>query len=82
MNIISHTSEQVRQFLKQQALNEIYDISDFSSFYRSTYYIVAKFGLQLKAKEDELFSGDEWYDPAHRDVLIKRLEQFLNKYIK
>ena len=82
MNNINHTSEQARQFLKQQALNEIYDISDFSSFYRSTYYIVAKFGLQLKAKEDELFSGDEWYDPARKDVLIKRMEQFLNKYIK
>ena len=81
MNIISHTSEQARQFLKQQALNEIYDISDFSSFYRRTYYIVAKFGLKLKAKEDELFSGDEWRNPALRDVLIKRVEQFLNKHI-
>lgn len=82
MNIISHTSEQARQFLKQQALNEIYDISDFTNFYRRTFYIVAKYGLQLKAKEDGLFSGDEWHDPARRDVLIKRMEQFLNKHIK
>ena len=81
MNIINHTSEQARQFLKQQALNEIYDNFDFTNFYRRTFYIVAKYGLQLKAKEDELFSGDEWRDPTRRDVLIKRMEQFLNKYI-
>lgn len=78
----SHTNEQARQFLKQQALNEIYDISDFSIFYRCTYHIVAKYGLQLKAKEEELFSGDEWRNPARRDVLIKSVEQFLNKHIK
>ena len=82
MNNFSHTSEQAREFLKQQALNEIYDISDFSSFYRRTYYIVAKYGLQLKAKEEEFFSGDEWRNPARRDALVKRIEQFLNKYIK
>ena len=82
MNNNSHTKEQARQFLKQQALNEIYNISDFTNFYRRIYYILAKYGLQLKAKEDELFSGDEWRNPARRDVLIKRVEHFLNKYIK
>jgi len=69
-------------FLKQQALNEIYDIFNFSSFYRRTYYIVAKYGFQLKAKEDELFSGDEWRNPARRNALVKRVEQFLNKHIR
>ena len=82
MNNNSHTKEQARQFLKQQALNEISYISDFTNFYRRTYYIVAKYGLQLKAKEEELFSGDKWRNPALRVVLIKRVEQFLHKYIK
>ena len=82
MNNNSHTIEQARQFLKQQALNEIYNISDFTNFYRRIYYILAKYGLQIKAKEDELFSGDEWSNSACRDVLIKRVEHFLNKYIK
>lgn len=82
MNNHSHTKEQARQFLKQKAINEIYDISDFTNFYRRAYNIVAKYGLQLKAKEEELFSGDEWRNPARRDALVKRIEQFLNKYIK
>ena len=82
MNNICHTSEQARQFLKQQALSEICDISDFTNFYRRIYYIVAKYGLQLKAKEEKLFSGEEWHNPTQKNVLIKRMEQFLNKYIK
>ena len=82
MNYISHTNEQARRFLKQQTFNEIYDISDFSNFYRRTYHIVAKCDLQLKAKEEEIFSGDEWRNPARGNALVKRVEQFLNKHIR
>lgn len=82
MNKNSHTKEQARQFLIQEALNEICDITDFTKFYTHTYYIVAKYGLQLEAKEDGLFSGDDWRNPARREVLIKKVEQFLNMYIK
>ena len=81
MNHISHTKEQARRFLIQHALNEICENSDFSKFYRSVFCVIAKYGLQLEAKEGELFSGDEWSNPACREILIKRVEQFLIKYI-
>lgn len=81
MNKNSHTNEQARQFLIQQAINEICEISDFTRFYIRTYYIIAKYGLQLKAKEVNLFAGDEWNDSGCRDDLVKRIEKFLKIHI-
>ena len=82
MNIKPHTKEQAREFLKQQALNEICDISNFTHFYRRVYYVIAKYGLQLEAKEEGLLTGDMWSNPDCREALIKRVKQFLDKYIK
>jgi len=48
MKNIIHTKEQARQFLIQEALNEIHNITDFTNFYRSTFHIVAKYGLQFR----------------------------------
>jgi len=52
------------------------------SFHTRVFYVIAKYGLQLKAKEERLLSGAEWRNPARRDVLIKKVEQFLGKHIK
>ena len=82
MSSNNHTKEQAREFLKQHALNEISDITDFTRFHTRVYYIVAKYGLQVKAKEDQFFSGDEWDNPACKAALIKKTEQFLDRYIK
>ncbi len=82
MNAINHTKEQAREFLKQHALNEISDISDFTRFYTRVFYIIAKYGLQSEAKEAELFSGDEWDNPMCKAALIEKIKQFLDKHIK
>jgi len=58
------TKEQAREFLKQEALKEIFEISDFTRFHTRAFYVIAKYGFQLKAKEEGLFSGDEWNSPA------------------
>ena len=82
MSITNHTKEQAREFLKQEALNEIREILDFTHFYRRVFYVFAKYGLQLDAKEEEFFSGDEWSDPASKDMLMGKVEQFFDKHIK
>ena len=74
--------EQAREFLKQCALNEISENTDFTHFYRSVFCVFAKYGLQLTAKKEEFFSGDEWSNPNCRDVLIEKVKQFLNKHIR
>ena len=76
------TKEQARQFLKQQALNEISDNLDFTRFNTRVYYVIAKYGLQLEAKEEALFSGDEWNNPACKDILVKKVERFLDMHIR
>ena len=70
MKKINHTKEQARVFLVQNALDEINMITDFSKFYRNVFSIIAKYGLQLETKEEELFSGDEWSNYTYRDFLI------------
>lgn len=76
------TVEQAREFLKQEALKEISDISDFTQFHTCVFCVIAKYGFQLKAKEEGLLSGDEWSNPACKDILVERVEEFLNKHIK
>ena len=78
----SLTKEQARHFLKTHALNEICEITDFSKFYTSAFCMVAKYGLQQEAEEEDLLSGDEWSNPMCREILIKKVEKFLNKYIR
>ncbi len=78
----NHTKEQAREFLKQEALNEILEISGFTRFHTRVFYVIAKYGLQLEAKKEELFSGGEWSDPACKDMLMDRIERFFDKHIK
>ena len=78
----NHSIQQAREFLKQEALKEISDISDFTRFQTRAFCVIAKYGLQLDAKKEELFSGDEWSKPVCREMLEKRVELFLDKHIK
>ena len=56
MNSYKFTKEQAREFLKQEALNEIDYSSDFSKFLGPIFCVVAKYGLQLEAKEEGFFN--------------------------
>lgn len=82
MSSKKYTKEQAREFLKQQALNEICSVSDYNKFNDQIFCVFLKYGLQLNAKEEGFFSGDEWSNPDCRDLLIKRVKQFLDRYIR
>ena len=74
--------EQARNLLVQMALDEICSEENFNDFYRHAYYVIAKLGLQRKAKEGQLFTGKEWSNPLCKDYLMKKLENFLTKHIR
>ncbi len=76
------TKEQAREFLKQEALKEISEVSDFTRFHTRVFCVIAKYGMQIEAKEEELLSGDEWSNPASKDILMKRVIEFFDKHIK
>jgi len=82
MSSKNHTIQQAREFLKQEALKEISEISDFTLFKTRVFCVIAKYGLQLDAKREEIFSGDEWSKPDSIKILIKKIEQFLDRHIK
>ena len=71
-----------RQLLIDLALEEICSEKNFPDFCRHAYYVIAKLGLQLKSKEDELFEGEEWSNPRCKDYLIQKLTMFLIRHIK
>ena len=73
---------QARWSLIQNALDEIYNVPDYSDFYSNTFCVIAKFGLQLKAKEEKLFETGDWHNPECKDNLIEKVSNFLIRYIK
>ena len=78
----SEAVKQARRELIQQAFNEICDVPSYSSLYMRAFYVIAKFGLQLKAKEERLFETEGWDEPQYRVELLRKLKDFLNRYIR
>ena len=75
------TKEQARRSLVEHALNEICADSNFLKFQSRVYCVFAKYGLLMKAKEEDFLSGDEWSNLSQKDNLVKRVEQFLVEHI-
>ncbi len=73
--------EQARNLLVQLALDEICSENIFPDFRRHAYYVIAKLGLQRKAKEEDLFKGKEWSNPQCKDYLLEKLHKFLVRHI-
>ncbi len=76
------SAEQARKSLIEHALNEIRNIPIYGNFKRGTYYVIAKLGLQRKAKAEELFETADWNNIKCRDAIVERIKRFLVKYIK
>lgn len=70
-----------RSFLKE-VVDEIRSVPPHDDFYLRAFYTVARFGLQLKAKQEKLFENEDWNNFECRDELIKKVEIFLDRNIK
>lgn len=57
--------------------NKTYSHESLRAFYQ-----IAKFGLQLKAREEKPFASDNWSNPQCKDELIKKVEKFLVKHLR
>ena len=74
--------KQARWSLIQHALDEVCNVPEYSNFRRNFFCVIAKFGLQLKAKEEKLFETRDWYNPECKDDLIEKVSNFLIRHIK
>ena len=82
MNEKINSTEQARWFFIQLVLDEIREVQDFDEYYHNSFYVIAKLGLLLEAKEGKLFEGNEWSDQTYRKELMKRIETFLYRHIR
>ena len=73
----SAENEQKRRDFLKEVVDEIRNVPKHDNFYLKAFYVIAKFGLQLKAKQEKLFENEDWNNPECRDNLIRRVENFL-----
>ena len=74
--------EQIRKEFVEQLFNEVCNVPSYSNFYSNTFNVIAKLGLQLKAKEERLFETGDWEDLDSRDELLERIKNFLIKHTR
>jgi len=74
--------KQARWSLIQQAFDQVCNTSGYCNFRSDTFYVIAKLGLHMKAKEEGLLDGEDWYNPECKDELLRKVKAFLIKYIK
>jgi len=82
MTAKSDEVKQARWSLIQQAFDRVCNTSDYSNFRRDTFCVIANLGLQMKAKEESLLDGEDWYNPECKDELLDKVKAFLIKYIR
>ena len=51
---------EARKMMVQSAIDEISKVQNFNNFYQTSFYQIAKFGLQLDARKEKLFASDNW----------------------
>ena len=78
----SAENEQKRRSFLEQVVDEIRNVPRYNNFYIEVFFVIAKFGLQIKAKQEKLFENEDWNNFECRDELIKKIEVFLDRNTK
>ncbi len=68
--------------LIKSALDEIRNARTIQELHLKSYNAVAKYGMQLLAREYGLFDGEEWSDYKYKAFLLERIEGFFIEKIK
>ena len=71
-----------RKMLIEAAIDEIKINKPPHKVYLDTFYMIASFGLHLKAQKLGLLNKDEWQKQENHHTLITQIEAFLWKEIK
>ncbi|MBY8990068.1 MAG: hypothetical protein KGD58_04870 [Candidatus Lokiarchaeota archaeon] len=79
-------TSQEMELKRKESINclvqELRNVPPSADLYLKAHYIIAKIGLQRRAKEERLFEDEDWADPKLREDLILKVERFLDKQIK
>jgi DNA-binding winged helix-turn-helix (wHTH) protein len=78
----SQENEKKKRDFLTQIIDELRNTPKSHNFHHTAFSTVAKFGLQLKAKQEKLFEGEDWNNPKIREELVQKIERFLDKQFK
>ncbi|MFX1364456.1 MAG: hypothetical protein ACFFCE_04880 [Promethearchaeota archaeon] len=82
MTALSDEIKEIRKEFIQQIFGRIKEAAHTMGFYRSTFHILASLWLHIIAKEEGLLNRGDYDNPETHDLLLKRIKEFLVKYIK
>ncbi|MFX1365921.1 MAG: hypothetical protein ACFFCE_19325 [Promethearchaeota archaeon] len=82
MTALSNEIKELRREFVQQIFGRIKEAAHTMGFYRSTYHIFATLWLHIIAKEEGLLTREDYGNPETHNLLLKRIKEFLVKYIK
>ena len=71
-----------REEFIREMFEEILDVPDYSDLKSNTFNVIARLGLQLKAKEEKLLEDNDWSNPECRNNIIEKIKEFLDTHIK
>jgi len=74
--------EEKRRSFHDHLIKEFRNIPLNADFYLQVFIMIQKIGQLDKAKKVKLFENEDWNDPDLREVLIHKVEQFLDTYVK
>lgn len=75
-------SEQKRKEFLSDLVQELRENASINNFRLSVFNLLAKIGLQLKAKNERFFENEDWNNPKLREQLLQKVEEFLDTHIK
>ena len=75
-------SEQKRKAFLAHLVQELRENASVENFRRDVFNLLAKIGLQLKAKKERFFEDEDWNNPKLREQLLQKVEDFLHTHIK
>ncbi|MFX1363532.1 MAG: hypothetical protein ACFFCE_10970 [Promethearchaeota archaeon] len=82
MTALSDEVKQAQKEFIQQIFEEVKEFVHTVGFYRFTFHIFATLGLHMIVKEEDLLNRKEYDNLKTHNLLLKRIKEFLEKYIK
>ncbi|MFW9989748.1 MAG: hypothetical protein ACFFC3_13930 [Candidatus Odinarchaeota archaeon] len=82
MTALSDEIKEIRREFAQQIFDRIKEEAYTMGVYHSTVHSLASLWLHKIAKEEGLLNREEYDNPEAHDFLLKRIKEFLVKYVK
>ena len=74
--------EAKRKSFHAHLIKELRNTPPNANFHLQSFVMIQKIGQLKKAEKAKLFDNEDWNDPDLREVLIQKVERFLDTHVK